>query len=82
MENRYLGVWAPVDDAEEMVFLVIRRQERNDSAPFEKKKKGRKIGEEREWISKWMGKNDGKWSVGTVAGTGAGSGYIEFSFGG
>jgi len=51
MENSYLEVWAPVDDAEEMVFSVIRRQERNDSASFEKKKPG-KIGEEQAWISR------------------------------
>jgi len=63
MENRYLGVWAPVNDAEEIVFSVIRRQERNDSALFEKKKTDRKIGEEREWISRWIGKNDGEWRV-------------------
>lgn len=82
MENRYLGVWAPVNDAEEMVFSVIRRLERNDSALFEKKKTDRKIGEEREWISRWIGKNDGEWNIGGIAGTRAGSEYIKFSFGG
>lgn len=81
-EKQISRVQAPVDDAEEMVFSVIRRQERNRSAPFEKKKTGEKIGEEQEWIPRWMGKNDGEQSVGTIAGTGAGSEYIEFSFGG
>lgn len=46
MENRYLESLPPVlsspprppvDDAKEMAFPAIRRRERNDSAPLEKK---------------------------------------------
>lgn len=58
-----------------MVFSVIRRQERNDSAPFEKKKTGGKIGGERGSESSAQG----GWErmTGRRAGTGAGSGGIS-----